>query len=198
MAHTEETTHLSATSQRCGMECFYGQQSPLWSSTCLLLCSLSPHCASTRWPDSCPLPSSWWASLDQFVGESSPVQPSQVCTRQQGRGWSLWRLLFLVLDSRFVSSSSPSSGYLLPFSSAEALLAGPDAACLTPVAPSSDGNWVYLGTRWCLANPATHVNQSLAQDMMSIPTDGQGQEQIWFNCQRQICVETNVLQHEGF
>lgn len=120
MAHTEETTHLSVTSQRCGMEFFCGQRSPLWSSTCPRLCSPSSHCASTRWLDSCPSPSSSWALWDQFAGESLPVQPLQVCTRQRGRGWSLWRLLFLVLDSRFVSSSSPSSGYLPPFSSDEA------------------------------------------------------------------------------
>lgn len=66
--------------QRCGMEYFCGQQSPPWSSTYLQLCSPSPHCVNTRWPDSCPLPSSSWASWDQFVGECSPVSLLPVCT----------------------------------------------------------------------------------------------------------------------
>lgn len=59
--------------QRCGTVCFCGLSFPRWFSTCLQFCSPSPRCASTRWLDSCPSPSSSWPSWDQFVGGSSPV-----------------------------------------------------------------------------------------------------------------------------
>lgn len=59
--------------QRCGMAYFCGQWSPLWSSICQQLCFPCPHCASTKLPDLCPLPSLWWPLWGQFAGESSPV-----------------------------------------------------------------------------------------------------------------------------
>lgn len=65
--------------QKCGMECFCGQQSLLWFSTCLQLCCPSPRCGSTRWPDSRPSPFSSWALLDRCVGESSLVSFLPIC-----------------------------------------------------------------------------------------------------------------------
>lgn len=93
-----------------------------------------------------------------------------MCTRQQGRGWSLWKLLFSVLDSRFVSSSSPSSGFLPPFSSAEAHLAGPDAA-----------RWVWHQSHLPLTEPdllSWYKTTSLANPGTRVTSQGPGHDVI--------------------
>lgn len=101
------------------------------------------------------------------------VLPLQECTRQQGRGWYHWRLLSLELDSHFVFSSSPSSGYWPHFSNCET----PSLVLMLPIL----NQWqVFLtGSQKVILQMLQHLDQS-------------GQD-IWFSGDRLTVADTIYL-----
>ena len=185
--------------QRCGTVCSCGLSFPRWFSTCQQFCSPSPHCASTKWLDSCPSPSSSWPSWDQYVGGSSPVShisthPCTVCgqytvrylyfdVRWRLRGWKTCVLLscFQVLPSQVYTRLQGREWCLLRL-----LFSGLDSHSASSSSPSS-GSWPLFSSDETTP-PHTHSGPDAVCSrhknlkMMSFLLDGPGREQVLSTC----------------